>query len=1159
MLPWNPPSAFSLTGDQQQQRYGYNDGGSTMQSSHQQQQQSPTGNQQQQQMSPQQQQQQQLAPGAIPPPPTNQSAYPPMTLAATLHFLQSEHRRYARDRNEWEIERAEMRARIALLEGEKRGNEAALKSLGRRCKMLEMALRGERSKFLSTTNALGGTPSVSGTASPIPGGTPALGKDSLAAVGGIPPHKLAALQKDTPASSASAPVSPGGEQLKSAPMAASSSTPGPSANVPPPSTSTSTSTASSSVPAHARGDSLSVPAAAPNGHNTGTWSSAASAAAASAGARDPRGKARSREYLKQCLQEITYLTSSATLNPLAAHSYAAPSVPRPRKVLPDQVPPTSAPGVINLAPPPAGSAQTGEVPPLAAGGETSSAPSSSSAPTPSKSAPAVLSPAPAAESSSSTNKPAPHHDLLTSFPSDPPSAFVPLRRQISQPGQQGPGALSRSSNPHQLQGQSRKQRHDAALDAEIARLAAPEANEDKPDDVSAALAAEKGALISQRELPLVAPVVVAEPEQLVKEDEVVNAAPGAASEKGAGPSSSSSNDVEPSTDLDFDGEHDAEPEPKAEPVKFSPEELALQAAHAAPEANEEKPDDAVALIATAGEDGEDESQVEDKDVASQEDSDEPAPSILDASRASIGRAGGTLSRGRGQRKSLAAVLASSGLSGEPGAAAGAPEDEGVGEEEGDAPTAIFAAGGDAGRGDEWRKKLQEAGRRAYPGFAGRAGAGAGGDKELEAMEWDLEAATADDEEGEGVGEGGKKQKERGEEDTVGLSEGKRYKPRRVLRSHLDAVRVVACVWVDGVELVVTGGDDGVLKLWRDAVGKPSSRGDLEPVVTLRGHVGPVTAVAVSRPSSTSAEPFLFSASLDSTIRVWAFPSPSHDTYDPVDSSLAQGVLEPGADAVWGLASLSRDRLACITADGSIQVWDWRRRTCLASWTYGVAEPAKGSLRKRPAQVPTPTALAVVEAELEHSHGDKEYLVVAFQNAVVKVFDAEDGRQVRRIQADESADGTPETQINALAVDADLSLVATAHEDRFIRIFDLQTGECLVSSLAHLDGVTSLAFSPEASTSSSAFALESLEALSSCSEMRIALASVSHDTSLRMWNLRVDCTGASKSTLTYVQEASTHRVKGAEGVLGVAFARGGKPAVTAVVTAGADGTVRVWEQ
>lgn len=59
----------------------------------------------------------------------------------------------------------------------------------------------------------------------------------------------------------------------------------------------------------------------------------------------------------------------------------------------------------------------------------------------------------------------------------------------------------------------------------------------------------------------------------------------------------------------------------------------------------------------------------------------------------------------------------------------------------------------------------------------------------------------------------------------------------------------------------------------------------------------------------------------------------------------------------------------------------------------------------------------------------------------------------------------------------------------------------------------------------------------------------------MWKLHIDRSGAGKSTLTCVQEASTHRVKGAEGVLGVAFAQH----VTALVTAGADGTARVWEQ
>lgn len=77
------------------------------------------------------------------------SSQPEYTLAGILHYLQSEWRRYEKDRNEWEIERAEMRARIALLEGERRGVENLKADLMRRVKMLEYALRQERSKYLT--------------------------------------------------------------------------------------------------------------------------------------------------------------------------------------------------------------------------------------------------------------------------------------------------------------------------------------------------------------------------------------------------------------------------------------------------------------------------------------------------------------------------------------------------------------------------------------------------------------------------------------------------------------------------------------------------------------------------------------------------------------------------------------------------------------------------------------------------------------------------------------------------------------------------------------------------------------------------------------------------------------------------------------------------
>jgi striatin 1/3/4 len=124
----------------------------------------PTNQQQNIQQPPSQQQQQQQQQSGTqnnipPPPPQNGQDF---TLSSVLHFLQTEWRRYERDRNEWEIERAEMRAwlflwsqpaavfnhtpqaRIALLEGERRSFENVKLDLMRRIKMLEYALRMER-------------------------------------------------------------------------------------------------------------------------------------------------------------------------------------------------------------------------------------------------------------------------------------------------------------------------------------------------------------------------------------------------------------------------------------------------------------------------------------------------------------------------------------------------------------------------------------------------------------------------------------------------------------------------------------------------------------------------------------------------------------------------------------------------------------------------------------------------------------------------------------------------------------------------------------------------------------------------------------------------------------------------------------------------------
>ncbi|KAK9491890.1 Striatin family-domain-containing protein [Lipomyces doorenjongii] len=79
--------------------------------------------------------------------PNNQLQPAEYTLQGVMRFLQTEWHKNERDRIQWEIEKAEMKARIARLEGEKRGNERLIESFVRRINMLEKSLAEERAKL----------------------------------------------------------------------------------------------------------------------------------------------------------------------------------------------------------------------------------------------------------------------------------------------------------------------------------------------------------------------------------------------------------------------------------------------------------------------------------------------------------------------------------------------------------------------------------------------------------------------------------------------------------------------------------------------------------------------------------------------------------------------------------------------------------------------------------------------------------------------------------------------------------------------------------------------------------------------------------------------------------------------------------------------------
>lgn len=76
-----------------------------------------------------------------------------------MRFLQLEWHNHERARNSWDIERAEMRAKIAKLEGENRHSKRINEQLDKQVRMLEMAVKRERDKSKAANgNGRVGTP-----------------------------------------------------------------------------------------------------------------------------------------------------------------------------------------------------------------------------------------------------------------------------------------------------------------------------------------------------------------------------------------------------------------------------------------------------------------------------------------------------------------------------------------------------------------------------------------------------------------------------------------------------------------------------------------------------------------------------------------------------------------------------------------------------------------------------------------------------------------------------------------------------------------------------------------------------------------------------------------------------------------------------------------
>ncbi|KDQ60581.1 hypothetical protein JAAARDRAFT_31547 [Jaapia argillacea MUCL 33604] len=769
--------------------------------------------QQQQSLQQQQQQQQAQQSSNIPPPPPQNGQ--DFNLSNVLHFLQTEWRRYERDRNEWEIERAEMRARIALLEGERRSFENVKVDLVRRIKMLEYALRVERSKQLTSSASQSTAPAKLVSFHSQNAQKDDAGSHKEGSSGSSPRSDDSPLPPENPRLS-----------MGSLPNGLSAGPPG-------------------------RPVTWAGNWPIPNGASTGTVGGIGKPPPG----RDPKSRARSRDYLKQCLQEVSYLTSPQAMNPLPNRALltssqlplSLPNVPsfdqmayngRPRKAMPE----------------------AGKEFPVMNGVGLMSGP---------QTAPA---------SSAQQMNPMERMNPLTS------------------------GMLQQQQQPPMMQQQ---QQHQSSLNQIQQQQPPPQMEKEKEDE--------------------------REPQQLT--------------------------------------------------AIFRPDEDWKEKLRMSHEASEQL---------------------------------------------RLERAGPSMS----------------------GAAS-------------------------------WERRTRE-----------------------EDEDGKDEEAEVEDEEAAVVGEG----------------EGmKAWKAKRTLRNHLDAVRALA--FHPNELCLATGGDDCTVKIWRmDVAGLTSSSArpttEVEPQLTLRGHSAGITRLIVS-----PSKHLLYSASLDSSIRVWALPPPSHTTYAPYDRSRARGELIGHTDAVWDLA-LVRDESTLIScgAEGSVKIWDVSGPSGGGSLKLTWGYYGLDSQSEEPGEEEAPGATAVEAIKV-----DLKKVAVAYQNAVIKIFDIESGKELAQLHSDLGHEDPGLSQINSIASHPTMPLLVTAHEDKHIRIFDISSGQCTHSMLAHLDGVTSL------SIDASGF----------------SLVSGSHDCSVRFWDLL--------GSRSCVQEITSHREKAHEGVLDVEF----HPSLPFMASAGADGVVKLY--
>ncbi|KFY79150.1 hypothetical protein V499_01809 [Pseudogymnoascus sp. VKM F-103] len=328
--------------------------------------------------------------------------------------------------------------------------------------------------------------------------------------------------------------------------------------------------------------------------------------------------------------------------------------------------------------------------------------------------------------------------------------------------------------------------------------------------------------------------------------------------------------------------------------------------------------------------------------------------------------------------------------------------------------------------------------------------------------------------------------------------------------------------------VFSGGQDASIRVWE--------RGRVDPKAVLDGHTDAVWAVCVLPTTcgaifgqNTAYGPadriLLASGSADGTVKVWSVSAPP-TLMSPSGSTGRRTGRQRGNSMSSGSAfpTSPQPSVASTTPFNYTLVHSISRENSTAS----------------------PTSIA--------SLGPRgESFCVSYSDAAVLVYDTRTGEEMAAMASLETYDGTTATGVNAvvatttgldssLTFDASRGLseedvvvggatgsqagiegtVISGHEDRYIRFFDANSGQCTYNMLAHPAAISCLSMSPDGRE----------------------LVSGGHDASLRFWSLE---------KRACAQEMTSHRLMRGEGVCSVVWSQDGRW----VVSGGGDGVVKVF--